>query len=139
MSSSRSGLTEEIRAALPGVEVITGYGATEYGPVTRTYSWEFDAAGDPVGVGRPVAGADLRVLVDGVVHDGPGIEGEIIVNATWQMMSYRTVDPELESAVRHGRHLRRGDIGRFDDEGHLLLTGQIGRAHVCTPVTNAHT
>src|SRR3546814_10799236 len=68
MSSSRSGLTEEIRAALPGVEVITGYGATEYGPVTRTYSWEFDAAGDPVGVGRPVAGADLRVLVDGVVH-----------------------------------------------------------------------
>src|SRR3546814_21076213 len=83
MSSSRSGLTEEIRAALPGVEVITGYGATEYGPVTRTYSWEFDAAGDPVGVGRPVAGADLRVLVDGVVHDGPGIEGEIIVNAPW--------------------------------------------------------
>src|SRR3546814_7894088 len=58
MSSSRSGLTEEIRAALPGVEVITGYGATEYGPVTRTYSWEFDAAGDPVGVGSPVAGDD---------------------------------------------------------------------------------
>src|SRR3546814_12550270 len=102
MSSSRSGLTEEIRAALPGVEVITGYGATEYGPVTRTYSWEFDAAGDPVGVGRPVAGADLRVLVDGVVHDGPGIEGEIIVNAPWQMMSYRTDDPDLETAVHHG-------------------------------------
>src|SRR3546814_21160530 len=41
------------------------------------------------------------------------------------MMSYRTVDPELESAVRHGRHLRSGDIGRFDDEGHLLLTGRL--------------
>src|SRR3546814_12947267 len=56
------------------------------------------------------------------------------------MMSYRTVDPELESAVRHGRHLRSGDIGRFDDECHLLLTGRLkatirtGGAHVSPPV-----
>src|SRR3546814_10287668 len=41
------------------------------------------------------------------------------------MMSYRTIAPELESAVRLGRHLRSGDIGRFDDEGHLLLTGRL--------------
>jgi acyl-CoA synthetase (AMP-forming)/AMP-acid ligase II len=125
MGRSRPGLTADLTSVLPSVALMTGYGATECGPVTRTYSWEFDDAGEPIGVGKPVAGADIRIDFDGEFRDGTGVDGEILVNAPWQMDRYCVRDADLDSRVRRGPYLRTGDIGHFDEEGNLVLTGRI--------------
>jgi fatty-acyl-CoA synthase len=125
MSSSRQGFANDIRAAFPGTSVITGYGTTEFGPVTRAYSWEFDEHGDPIGVGHPVPGASILVLTEGAAHSEPGVEGELLVRSPWQMFGYCSRDPDLESEAWWGDHMRSGDIGRFDVDGNILLTGRL--------------
>ncbi|HMG44204.1 MAG TPA: class I adenylate-forming enzyme family protein [Acidimicrobiales bacterium] len=128
MSSTRSGFAADIAAAFPGTAVITGYGTTEYGPVTRTYSWDFDEHGDPIGVGRPVPSADIVIEADGQLHAVGGPEGEILVSAPWQMLRYCTSDVELQRSAFEGRYVRSGDIGRFDDDGYLHITGRLKEA-----------
>jgi acyl-CoA synthetase (AMP-forming)/AMP-acid ligase II len=125
MGSSRGGFANEIRAAFPGTDVITGYGATEFGPVTRTYSWEFDSGGDPIGVGRPVIGADIVIETNDVLHSTPNVEGELLVRSPWQMARYCVADSELNAQSRRGRYFRSGDIGQFDEGGNVLLTGRL--------------
>jgi fatty-acyl-CoA synthase len=124
MSASRSGFANEIRAVFSGTEVITGYGATEFGPVTRTYSSEFDEAGDPIGVGHPVSGADILIETDGELHVDPDVAGEVLVRSPWQMARYCVADPTLDVNSRRGAYIRSGDIGRFDRDGNLLITGR---------------
>jgi fatty-acyl-CoA synthase len=124
MSASRSGFANDIRAVFPRTEVITGYGATEFGPVTRTYSSEFDDAGDPIGVGHPVPGADIVIETGGELHVDPDVAGEVLVRSSWQMTRYCAADPSLDTNSRRGAHLRSGDIGRFDKDGSLHITGR---------------
>jgi fatty-acyl-CoA synthase len=124
MGASRPDFAADVIAAVPGVTLMTGYGATEYGPVTRAYSWDFDEAGQPVGVGRPVPGADIRIAVDDTLVTESEIEGEIVVNAPWQMRGYCTSDTDLDANARLGAFLRSGDIGCFDRSGALKLTGR---------------
>jgi fatty-acyl-CoA synthase len=122
MSASRPGLAGEISATFPGAAVITGYGTTEFGPVTRTYSWEFGAHGTPVGVGRPVPGADLRIIDTDGREVRVGESGEIAAWAPWQMQGYLGI--EQGEHMWGERHIRSGDIGRLDESGSLWLTGR---------------
>jgi fatty-acyl-CoA synthase len=122
MSASRPELASEIAAAFPGAAVITGYGTTEFGPVTRAYSWEFDARGRPEGVGRPVPGTDLRIVGTDGRELPVGESGEIVAWSPWQMRGYLGI--EQDEHVWGRRHIRSGDIGRFDESGCLWLTGR---------------
>ena len=124
MSATRQGFANDLRSTFPGVVVITGYGATEFGPVTRTYSFEFGEDGDPVGVGHPVPGASILIEAGGELHTDPEVEGEILVQAPWQMSGYCGWGPERSEEVIRDGHIRSGDIGRFDENGNLLITGR---------------
>ena len=124
MGASRPGFAGEIQAVFPSAAVVTGYGATEFGPVTRTYSWEFDDHGEPIGVGRPVAGVDMTIELDGELRDESGIQGEILVSSPWQMGRYVVADDSVEEQARRGHYIRSGDIGCFDKDGFLILTGR---------------
>jgi acyl-CoA synthetase (AMP-forming)/AMP-acid ligase II len=119
------GFVDRVRQALPGADLITGYGTTEFGPVTRVYTADFLSNRD-VGVGRPVPAADV-VIVDPVtmrILTAPEAEGEIAVACPWQMTGYAGAKSETKDALLASGHIRSGDIGQFDPEGFLHFRGR---------------
>lgn len=125
MSSSRPGFAGRLQEAFPRSSIITGYGATEFGPVTRTYSWEFGTDGEPIGVGRPVPRADIGIEIGGTLTTEPAAQGEIVVTCPWQMQGYCSRELDGDTTSRFGEGLRSGDVGCFDADGFLHLTGRL--------------
>ncbi|HXA29673.1 MAG TPA: class I adenylate-forming enzyme family protein [Candidatus Angelobacter sp.] len=121
--ASRSGpdFPHRLQAALPRVGLMTGYGATEFGAVTRVYPGEIlDAAG---GVGRAVAGVELSVRSrDGGEVLGTGEVGEVAVRSPMAMLGY--LSGETVGTV-DGDAIRSGDLGALDAQGRLHLHGRI--------------
>lgn len=124
-TKSPPGFVDRLRAALPRAQLITGYGSTEFGPVTRCFDADFRDDLD-AGVGRPLPGASVSVIdpQTGEPTRDPVAEGEIAVSCPWQM-SYYTGDPAATREVlRDDGMILSGDIGRFDDGGYLHLAGR---------------
>ncbi len=113
---STAGFVEKLAAAFPAAALYTGYGATEFGAVTRAYPDELRGCVDP-GVGRPVAGVEIRV-VDPDGHDvAPGTTGQVVVRSPWQMEGYW-------GSPAPAAPIRSGDLGTFDDRGYLSIVGR---------------
>jgi len=77
-------------------------------------------------VGRPAPGHDIRLIDDAGRELPPGATGEVVGNSPAMMMTGYHGRPdktrEAEWFDASGkRFLRTGDIGRFDDEGFLVL------------------
>lgn len=118
---SQADMPAMIRSAFPGIRLLTGYGTTEFGPVTRLKGDEI--GGDPSCVGRPIAGArvEIRSSAGGRVPNGE--EGEIVVWCPWQMTGYwGRLDLSQEVMFEGG--IRPGDIGRFGPDGRVYLVGR---------------
>jgi fatty-acyl-CoA synthase len=116
---------ERLRAALPHSSLITGYGTTEYGPVTRVFTPDFLGSEDP-GVGRPVPAADVSILApgQGILAQKTDVEGEIVASCPWQMDRYIGNDEETANTILVSGHIRSGDIGRFGPDGYLRFVGR---------------
>ncbi|MEE4213187.1 MAG: AMP-binding protein, partial [Parvularcula sp.] len=103
-----------------GTEIYEGYGQTEAGPILT-----FNGPAAPVRpgtVGKPVAATEIR-LVDPADPSCPvpdGEPGEIIARGPQIMSGYLNLPEETVSALRDG-WLHTGDIGRFDEEGYLII------------------
>lgn len=95
------------------------YGSTESGPVTACNSVEW--LSHPGTVGRPVRGAEVRVMSDGGVPAQVGEPGEIYIRFpdygefTYQNASERREEIEMDGFITVG------DIGYLDNEGFLYL------------------
>jgi long-chain acyl-CoA synthetase len=92
------------------------YGSTE----TGTISVERDNA--PVessSVGFPVPGVDVRIAG----KRGAGNSGEVIVRSPAMMKGYFGEDEGNRSLFEEG-FLRTGDLGHFDSNGNLVLSGR---------------
>ena len=133
-----------MRAMLPEhAEVFTPYGATECLPVACIESREViestarvTAEGGGVCVGRPVAGADVRVIPIGedpiaTIADTETIEtgeiGEIVVRAPQASRAYFGDERATEGAkIEDGDAFfhRMGDLGYFDADGRLWFCGR---------------
>ncbi|MDH3591140.1 MAG: AMP-binding protein [Planctomycetota bacterium] len=98
-----------------GIPVVNGYGLTEACTVVTLNDFE---SYRPDTVGRPVAGAELRILEPGA--DGIG---EVLVRGPTLMTRYLD-DEELTRDTLRGGWLHTGDLGRVDDTGHLTLYGR---------------
>jgi long-chain acyl-CoA synthetase len=91
-----------------GVRVLQGYGQTEAAPVI---------ACNPPGkvklrtVGPPVEGVEVKIADDGEVL----VRGPLVMNGYWN-------NPEATAEVLREGWLNTGDIGRFDEDGYLLIT-----------------
>lgn len=93
-----------------GITVMEGWGLTETaGAVTMNPP----GAQRMGSVGLPMPGCAVRVTGDGEVEvQGPGV-----FRGYWH-------DPESSTEAFDGRWLRTGDLGRFDGDGYLYLTGR---------------
>lgn len=119
-SRSAPDFPARLQAALPGVALMTGYGATEFGAVTRV--WPAEVLDPQCGVGRPVAGVELTVCAaDGAVLPH-GEVGEVTVRSPMAMLGYAGGEQPRHAA--HGA-LRSGDLGALDAQGRLHLHGRL--------------
>jgi fatty-acyl-CoA synthase len=108
-----------------GCQAICGYGMTESSP---TLTRSLPIPGRPstraqrATTGRPILGADVRVLGDGDVEvpwDGATV-GEICARSNHVMIGYLDA-PEATHAVLRDGWLRTGDLATVDDDGYITI------------------
>ena len=98
-----------------GIPVANAYGLTE-GCTALTVNDLKPFRSDTVG--KPLPGVDLRILSP----DADGIGEVAALSKT--VMSHYLDDPELTAETIVDGWLLTGDLGRFDDKGHLQLFGR---------------
>ncbi len=113
----------EVRDEIGGRGVVHGYGMTEVPMISNGSPHDTDeqlANTD----GKPVEGAEVRIVtLDGRVA-GPGEEGEVRVKGPMVFHGY--TDPSLNAAAFDEEgYFRTGDLGRLRTDGHLALTGRL--------------
>ncbi len=106
-----------------GVTITEGYGLTETSPVTNVCRpWEFR----PGSVGRPVPWLDQRIVDIESGQDLPPLrDGEVRMKGPNVMRGYFKRPEETAAAFDERGYFRTGDIGRFDLDGHLHITGRL--------------
>ena len=95
------------------------YGSTESGAVTLATS--ADALAKPGSVGRPIAGAEVRILDDAGNRLPPGQVGEIFTRlAETPDFTYHNL-PAARAAIERDGFITSGDVGNVDADGYLFL------------------
>jgi len=106
-----------------GVTINEGYGLTETSPVSnwcRPQEWR------PRSVGMPLPKIDQRIIdpnTGQIVRRGA--EGEVQMRGPNIMKGYFNLPKETAAAFTDDGYFRTGDIGRFDADGHLAITGRL--------------
>ncbi len=98
-----------------GITTYQGYGLTECAPLVAGNNDFFQ---NVEAVGLPIHGVEIELLEPN--EDGVG---EIMVRGDNVMLGYYE-DPEATAAVMQDGFFRTGDLGKFDDEGFLYITGR---------------
>jgi cyclohexanecarboxylate-CoA ligase len=113
----------EVRTEIGGRGVVHGYGMTEVPMISNGSPHDTDeqlANTD----GKPVEGADVRIVTLDGRPAAPGEEGEVRVRGAMVFHGY--TDPGLNAdAFDEDGYFRTGDLGRLRDDGHLTLTGRL--------------
>lgn len=104
-----------------GQPIYEGYGLTEtIGPI----SFNAPGAARPGSVGRIVPGAQVRV-VDELGNDlPPGADGEVWIKGPMIMKGYNNLPKETSEALTADGYFKSGDVGHFDPDGYLYITGR---------------
>lgn len=105
------------------VRVTHGYGMTEIPMICMGSPSDTDEQLANT-VGKPVLGAELRVVdTDGAVAS-PGVDGEIRVRGEMVCKGY-TDESLNDDAFDEEGFFRTGDLGHLRDDGHVVLTGRL--------------
>lgn len=102
-----------------GHEIIEGWGLTEAGATGC-----INPAGSPRkpgSIGRPMAGAQLRIVDDRGLELPPGHTGEIMLRTPAMMQGYWNRPGETASVLADG-WLHTGDMGYADEDGYYFIT-----------------
>jgi fatty-acyl-CoA synthase len=105
-------------------DIRLAYGLTETGS-TVTITREDDPQGKKLTtVGRPISGAELRILdLDGSILPEESV-GEIAVRGVGVMKGYYRQPGETANSVTEDGFFVTGDLGMVDDEGYLHVLGR---------------
>ncbi len=93
-----------------GYAVVQGYGLTETAPIV---AWNNPFTTMHGTVGRPLEGVEVRIAAD----------GEILVRGPTVTTGYLNAPDETRTAMEGG-WFHTGDLGLFDDSGHLVIRGR---------------
>ncbi len=106
--------------AFYGVAVQNGYGMTES---TAGIAATRHAIGNPdMSVGPALPGVDVRI--DETVPGGGNGQGEVLTRGPHVMPGYFDAPERTAEVLASDGWLRTGDLGRFDDAGHLHIMGR---------------
>ncbi|GGR73508.1 long-chain-fatty-acid--CoA ligase [Streptomyces aureoverticillatus] len=94
-----------------GIQVYEGYGMTESGGVI---SLNHPGAVKYGTVGRPIAGCEVRVADD----------GEVLARGANVFPGYHADEAATRAALDDDGWLHTGDLGSFDEDGFLRITGR---------------
>ncbi|MFQ5669699.1 MAG: class I adenylate-forming enzyme family protein [Acidobacteriota bacterium] len=113
---------KRLREALPGVEIVVMYGATE-ASARLAYLASTDLARKMGSIGKAIPGVSLAVRRKDGSEADVGEVGELVARGRNIMKGYWR-DPEATSEVldHHGFHT--GDLGWKDEEGYFWITGR---------------
>ena len=103
-----------------GIKVYEGYGLTETSPIIASNTMERTRLGS---VGPLIPGS--HVVIDDSVYPDASNEGEIVAYGPMVMRGYYKRPEENAQAFTADGGLRTGDIGRFDEDGFLYITGRL--------------
>jgi acyl-CoA synthetase (AMP-forming)/AMP-acid ligase II len=115
-------LKADVLARWPGL-LVEYYGMTEGGGTCVLVANQFPDKLHTVGM--PVPGCDIRLIDDEGHEVAHGETGEVVGRSTAMMSGYHgrtaaTSDAEWFDAAGN-RYIRHGDVGRFDEDGFLIL------------------
>jgi long-chain acyl-CoA synthetase len=102
-----------------GITVYEGYGLSETSPIATSNRPGTHRIGS---VGKAIPGVHIELDSQAGTEAG---EGEIVVYGPNVMQGYHNRDEENRAAFTARGGFRTGDLGRFDDDGFLYITGRI--------------
>jgi long-chain acyl-CoA synthetase len=105
-----------------GVTLRQGYGLTETSPVVSACSVPVYRAGT---VGRPIRHVEVRLIGADGADVASGEDGEVLVRGPNVMKGYFHKPQETAKVIDAQGWFHTGDIGRFDADGFLSITGRI--------------
>lgn len=114
--------TLRAQEAFPSTDFIQVYGLTEGGG-TVTYIRPEDARRKPGSAGKPSLHVELRLVDNNGIDVPQGLDGEILLRAPSITAGY-WADPELTARLISDGWLQTGDMGRFDADGFLFISGR---------------
>ena len=123
-----------LRALARGVDIFTGYGMSETGPIlTLAQLKPSMLTGDPeeevnfrTKTGRPIPFVDIRVVdldMRDVPDDGKS-SGEIVARAPWLTQGYYQ-NPSASEELWRGGYLHTNDIATLSPDGYLQITDRL--------------
>ncbi len=93
-----------------GINMYQGYGLTECAPLI---SANYPKANKFGSVGKPISYMDVKI-----------VDGEILVKGAGVMLGYYKNPTATAAAIDEDGWLHTGDLGYFDSEGYLYITGR---------------
>jgi len=100
-----------------GFRVLQGYGLTETSPVIAVNTFHEHRFGS---VGRPLAGVEVKIAKENETSR----DGEILTRGDHVMKGYFQSPEKTLEVIKDG-WLHTGDIGYFDKDGFLYISGRI--------------
>jgi acyl-CoA synthetase (AMP-forming)/AMP-acid ligase II len=121
-------LLQKVIAVFPSAKLNNGYGMTEMSPMLAALTSEYHVldgpnAGKLNSVGRPVPYLDIKIFSEDDVELPQGEIGEIVARGPTVMKGYLNRPDENAAALRGG-WFHTGDMGYFDKEGLLYISGR---------------